>query len=58
MADAKDGNTGYPILLGAPVLIAGFKDWDATTVTYRYFLKDVNTANERRPICSRMARSP
>ncbi|MEO6789835.1 MAG: hypothetical protein ABI187_02615, partial [Ornithinibacter sp.] len=40
---ARDGSNA-PILLGAPLLIAGFAA-TATSVTYRYFLKDLTPTN-------------
>ena len=40
---ARDGSN-VPTLLGSPLLISGFAA-TATSVTYRYFLKDANTAN-------------
>ena len=42
--DVMRDATGAPVVVGVPLLIAGFGD-TATTRTYRYFLKDANTAN-------------
>ena len=41
---ALDPVTGAPLIVGQPLLISG-RAATATTVTYRYFLKDKNTAN-------------
>ena len=40
----RDATTNVPVLVGTPLLIAGTA-FDATSVTYRYFLRDVNNRN-------------
>ncbi len=40
----RDATTNVPVLVGTPLLIAGTA-FDATSVTYRYFLRDVNNKN-------------
>ena len=44
--------TGAPVLVGAPLLIAGFGAND-TSRTYRYFFKDKLKTNTDRPVRSR-----
>ena len=52
LATTGSGSTIRPVIVGAPLLISGRAD-TATTVTYRYFLKDSHAVEHHRSVPAR-----